>query len=115
MSTTVKMSTAFRATLAVEACTGTGRCGNTYLLTSAARPYDTRRAIPSVDAHRIEKGFYEGFDVYNGDFRQPPLQPHEISYFDGCNAQWVARIVKPLMPLTRSLRVSGRVLGSRSA
>ena len=68
--------------------------GNTYLL-DFRRPGtsddDPQGYLNTIDAHRIEKGFYQGFDVYGGDFQTSSrLARYEIDYLDVSNAQWVA-------------------------
>jgi Ca2+-binding RTX toxin-like protein len=68
--------------------------GNTYLLDfrqPGASDDDPQGYLNTIDAHRIEKGFYQGFDTYQGDFEASSrLSRYEIDYLDLSNAQWVA-------------------------
>ncbi len=68
--------------------------GNTFLL-DFRRPGksddDPQSYLGIVGAHRIESGFYQGFDVFKGDFESSArLRSHSIDYLDLGNSQWVA-------------------------
>lgn len=77
--------------------------GNTLLLDfrrPGATDDDPQGYLHTIDAHRIEKGFYQGFDVYQGDFEASTrLSRYGIDYLDLSNAQLVAsRFSQLFMP-----------------